>query len=334
MRTMKREGLWGFWAVLVALCAWGCGGEGEDGGGGLLVIPDDEPDMSKLVDASNSEESLNIILNRWIDSYSKLADYDCECSQGEAWSPVWNKDVCLKNWKDYYGNDVAMCVSEALLNYGSVDELNYFVSCSENNNINLLKCFGVDYCQDNKSLVNDCLADWNDGRIVCNLEGYNVSNVFKKCGYDLKSVDQDVLKLVYWEAIFSSEPEISTAYFLGFDKFKYFKSSCEGVVRCTVSQVNFRNDGFYSSYFLSGVLGSANSDINESSESGIWFCDGERDLVVSSDCKTNYDQGFVWLAFQRIFFENIYLRRADFLMPNATELEMDVDNDYACGYSD
>jgi hypothetical protein len=293
----------------------------------------DDEDMSGGVDSGvvigGPGGMMGDLWSRWLKTNESIAEYDCECSQNESWRPVWTKNVCIQNWGNFYKNEsISGCQVEKLKNLE--EDFAFYLSCQERVNESFLNCLGGFECQNDQKIIDKCISDWNDSRLVCNLESVEIVNIIKECNYEAAVFDEKLLTLVYWESSFSSEPEINTSLALNFNNFNYFKSTCEGIVRCTALQLNFREEETYSSYIVTGTLGSASDSISETNENGIWRSNGNVELVMSSDCQSDYRQGWSMLAFQRIFFNKIYLSRADFIISNAKNLEENLNADDVC----
>jgi hypothetical protein len=347
VKAMKREGLWGFGALLVALCVGGCGGEGDGGGGGSVLILEDEPDMPVSggpggpggVDLGGMMSEMGGMMGgdvdplflRWIRSRLKLAEYDCTCSQGSAWSPVWNQEACAQGWERYIGGEETLNCQYSNIFSDEYNKARFkeYVDCFESNDARFYQCIGADVCTNDGGLVYSCLNSWNDGRNSCIFKGVDVHSVMESCRSELDGINPEYLTYVDWTTTFSSDPSIISPIGLDWPHFDRFDDRCGSSYACNIMQIKFRSNGLYSSFVMSGVLGNIYASIDQYHESGEWGVRGGR-LLFSPDCKSAYVQRSGAMLFQRVFFGNIAIERARGINSEAVDLQADISREYAC----
>lgn len=329
------------WSVLAAGCLGGDAGDDAP----VRIIPSDEEDMPAggvdlgglggemggMMLGGMMGEEVDPLFLRWIRGRVALAEYDCTCSQGDAWQPVWDQQTCVRGWERYIGGEqTLLCQYDALFkdSFNKVRFENY-VNCFEYNDAKFYTCIDAKQCTNDGEVVYTCLNEWNRGRNVCIFDNIDVHTMMEGCRAPSDGLDANILTSVYWDTAFSSSPKIVSPIGLDWPYFDRFDDKCNSANICTVMQIHFRKNGLYSSHIMEGQLGNINANISNYNESGAWGLEGGR-LFVSPDCERAALMRSGDMIFQRIFFGNIALEGSRTLHYNADILGEDINREYAC----
>jgi hypothetical protein len=323
--------------MLLIVTVGACTGDDYEPPPAVVIV--DEADMSGGADSGvviggpggMMGQEVDPLFLRWIEGRVKLAQYDCTCSQGDAWSPVWNKEACAEGWTRYIGGEQTLnCQYNNLFgDQFNKSRFEAYVTCFEVNDAKFNQCIDFSVCTNDGDVIYNCLNEWNRGRNVCTFEHIDVHNLMEGCRAPTDGPNPEFLTYNYWSTAFSSAPNIISPIGLDWPLFDRFDDRCNSSNPCTIMYLRFRPNGLYSSYVMQGIIGNLYAQIDKYLESGVWGMDGAR-LFFSPDCKGAAVQRSGAMLFQRLFFGNIALERRDSVPDEAQDVRGDISREDAC----